>query len=218
MGLSLVSVLLLLGLAGVWIIETSSGLIEHNIVLTFIILVLASSLLIILVFPIFFRTAILNPLDRLLKGVKTANEGNLNLEVEVQYDDEIGYLTHSFNRMVRSLNDLTQALQDESSRLEQQVSERTKELSHANQRLILEVGERKNSEIMIDRQLQYQQAISSCSQSFLQVAEDQPERLQILNQALENLRTVTHASRAYIHQKFQDPELGPCVRIIAEVS
>jgi signal transduction histidine kinase/HAMP domain-containing protein len=216
-GLSLVSVLLILGLAGVWVIETSSGLLEHNIVVTFIILVVASSLLIILGFPIFFRTAIINPLDRILKGVKTANEGNLNIEVEVQHDDEIGYLTHSFNRMVSSLNDLTQALQEESVRLEQQVDERTEELSTANKQLSSEVEERKATETMLDRQLHYQQAISACSQSLLQVALNGTSQLQILNQALENLRTAAQASRAYIHQKFEDPELGPCVRILAEV-
>jgi signal transduction histidine kinase len=217
-GLSLISVLLILGLAGVWIIETTPELIEHDIVLTFIILVLASSLLIIIMFPLFFRTAIINPLDKLLKGVKTANEGNLNIVVEVQHDDEIGFLTHSFNRMVKSLSDLTQALQDESVRLEQQVSERTKELSNANQLLFMEIEERKAVEKMLDRQLQYQQAISSCSQSLLCTAVDFREQQQLLNQALEYLRIAAKASRAYIHQIYQDPAQDPRMRILAEVS
>ena len=111
-GISLVTVLLILGFGGIWVYQRMPGLPEHQLVLIFISLVLLSSLLIILVFPFFFRTTLLDPLDKLLKGVTTANDGDLNVQVAVQYDDEIGFLTRSFNRMLKTMRDLTVDLQD----------------------------------------------------------------------------------------------------------
>lgn len=52
-GISMVSVLLILGLAGVWLYHANTGLDEHSLVSTFITLVLISSLLILLIFPFF---------------------------------------------------------------------------------------------------------------------------------------------------------------------
>ncbi len=69
-GISLVSVLLIMGFAGVTLYHTNPGLDEHSLVSTFITLVLISSILIILTFPLFFRTALLDPLARLLRGLR----------------------------------------------------------------------------------------------------------------------------------------------------
>ena len=215
-GISLVSVLLILGLAGVSVVEANPGLDEHSLVLTLIVLVLISSLLIILIFPYFFRTTLLDPLEKLLGGVKTANEGDLNVQVSVQYDDEIGFLTDSFNRMISSLNQATQALRNESSVLEKLVAERTIELQKVNQLLISENIERKNAEARLDQQLRYEKALAGCSRSLLFAIENEESQQQVLNQALEYLRTGAQASRAYIFRNFEHPDLGPCMGILAE--
>ena len=117
-GISLVTVLLILGLASVWFVLNSSDTQVHRVVLTFIFLVRLSSLLILILYPLFFRSTLLDPLDRLLNGVRAANDGDLDIHVGVQYEDEIGFITHSFNRMVSSLNVATRALKNESLKLE----------------------------------------------------------------------------------------------------
>lgn len=217
LGLSLSSILLILGFAGVWV-YTLAGPQGNIIVLIFIALVLLSSVLLIIIFPVFYRTALLDPLNELLKGVKKANEGNLKVQVDVQYDDEIGFLTQSFNRMISSLNEATIQLKDRSRYLESEISQRTRELTETNLKLEAENREREKAEAKLNRQLRYQQSISSCSQTLLQVANDSAEQRQILNQALEHLRTAARASRAYVHQIYQNSEPGLFIRILAEAS
>lgn len=215
-GITLVSVLLILGLAGVWVYESNPGLTEHSLVSTFIALVLISSLLIILVFPTLLRTVLLDPIEKLLKGVKAANDGDLNVQVAVQYDDEIGFLTQSFNHMVSSLAEATQSLKNESIILERQVTERTIELRGLNQQLISENMERKEAQAMLDRQLHYEQALAGCSRSLLMPADSEISQQVALNQALDRLRSAAQVSRAYIFRNIPDPDLGPCMGILAE--
>ncbi len=215
-GISLASVLLILGLAGVWVYHAIPGVDEHSLVSTFITLVLLSSLLIILIFPFFFRTALLDPLERLLKGVKLANEGDLNVQVAVQYDDEIGYLTQSFNRMIDSLNEATEALRNKSAIFERQVAERTVELRELNQQLISENIERSEAQALLDRQLRYEHALAGCSQSLLTTADNEESQQLALNQALEQLRSGAQVSRAYVFRNILDNNLGLCMGILAE--
>ncbi len=54
-------------------------------------------------FRIFFLGAFIRPLRRLINGVSRVNEGDLSVEVPVTVEDEIGYLSRSFNNMVSSL-------------------------------------------------------------------------------------------------------------------
>lgn len=64
---------------------------------------LIAALGIVALFPLFFRLHLTGPLDRLLAGVRAVNAGDLSASVKPEFDDEIGYLAVSFNRMVRSL-------------------------------------------------------------------------------------------------------------------
>jgi nitrate/nitrite-specific signal transduction histidine kinase len=215
-GISLVTVLLILGLASVWIILNIPGEQVHATVLAFIFLVLLSSLLIIFLFPLFFNSTLLRPLNRLLQGVRAADDGNLDIQVEVQYEDEIGLITQSFNRLISSLKVATQELKNESALLERQIGERTAELCETNEQLISENLQRKEAQARLDRQLRYEQALSGCSQSLLMIADDEESQLQTLTQALEQLRAGAQASRAYVFRNIPDPELGPCMGILAE--
>lgn len=215
-GLSLVSTLLILGLASVLFYLGIPGPQTSNWVVMFVFLILFSSLLIIGLFPIFFRYMLLRPLDQLLKAVRTANGGDLTVQIPVQYEDEIGFLTRSFNNMVGSLNNATQALKNESINLEKQVAERTRQLSTSNEQLVREIGERKNAEATLDRQLRFQQALAGFSQSLLVVAESESMQQEVLTTALEHLRSGTEASRAYVHRRIHDPKLGWCFQAFAE--
>jgi signal transduction histidine kinase/HAMP domain-containing protein len=216
-GISMVSVLLILGFAGVTLFHTIPGLDEHSLVSTFITLVLLSSALIILFFPVFFRTSLLDPLAKLLRGVKSANDGDLSVQVPVQYVDEIGFLTQSFNHMIHALNEATQTLKNETAMLEKRVAERTEELYKSNQLLISENAERKEAQAKVDRQLRYEEALANCSRSLLLIAPDDHSKQRVLEIALEHLRIGVYASRAYIFRNFEDSDLGLCVGMQAEV-
>ncbi|BDA80460.1 serine phosphatase [Leptospira kobayashii] len=91
--------------------------------------ILAIVLVVLLViFPLFFRATLVNPLYSLLSGVEKVNQGNLEVEIPIQVNDEIGYLAESFNGMVTSIRDARRELQDYAENLEAKVKERTKEL------------------------------------------------------------------------------------------
>lgn len=75
----------------------------HEHALLLVVLILVSSLAVVLLFPFFFRTNLLEPLNHLLEGVRHVNAGRRDVLVPVQYSDEIGFLTGSFNNMVATI-------------------------------------------------------------------------------------------------------------------
>ena len=66
-------------------------------------LILGATTLILISFPLFFGISLVRPLDALLAGVRQVNAGQLDVVVPVRVEDEIGFLSHSFNGMVQSL-------------------------------------------------------------------------------------------------------------------
>ena len=87
-----------------------------------IFLVLLAGILMVLIgFRVFFFGALVKPLDTLLEGVELVNVGDLTVSVPVKVQDEIGFLTDSFNMMVATVK-------DGRDNLEQKVADRTREL------------------------------------------------------------------------------------------
>ncbi len=80
-------------------------------------------------FPLFFRGALVSPLNDLLSGVEMVNAGDLTVKVPVKVQDEVGFLATSFNHMVHSIADAREQLQDYANNLEEKVKERTAELN-----------------------------------------------------------------------------------------
>lgn len=79
-------------------------------------------------FPLFFRINLVNPLGVLLRGVEEVNNKNLDVEIPVHVQDEIGFLSKSFNDMVTSIRLAHRKLEDYATTLEDKVKERTREL------------------------------------------------------------------------------------------
>ncbi|NOX64144.1 MAG: HAMP domain-containing protein [Chloroflexi bacterium] len=90
----------------------------HRLFLPLAYVVGLSSLFIVLFFPVFFRFNLLSPLERLLQGIREINSGNLDVSMPVQFHDEIGFLTESFNDMASELNKRSVALQKRAEGLE----------------------------------------------------------------------------------------------------
>ncbi len=82
---------------------------------------------ILTVFPLFYKSNLVAPLQRLVDGVKQAESGDLSVQVAVSYNDEIGYVTNTFNSMTGQLHSLL-------TNLEQLVEERTKDLQDSQER------------------------------------------------------------------------------------
>ena len=75
-------------------------------------LMLVATLIILTLFPLFFTTSLVRPLENLLGGMSEVNQGRRDVNVHVANADEIGFLTESFNHMVDSLRE-TDRLKDE---------------------------------------------------------------------------------------------------------
>ncbi len=113
----------------------------HDLSISLFYLIVGSTLFILIAFPLFLQNRLVTPLNRLLSGVKQVNQGNLNLSLPSQYNDEIGFLTRSFNSMVQSIqkanqvkDELNIALQESNDKLEHRVQIRTAELLEAKQK------------------------------------------------------------------------------------
>ncbi len=85
--------------------------------------------MVLIVFPLFFRGSLVNPLTELLEGVTKVNRGNLDVRVPIHVQDEIGFLAASFNSMVSSIREARDQLRDYANNLEEKVKERTAELN-----------------------------------------------------------------------------------------
>ena len=85
----------------------------------------------------FLMSRFLNqPLRTLIAGTHRVAQGDLDFQIPIRSEDEIGVLASSFNQMTRDLKLAKTSLTEWGNRLEQLVSERAQELANAQQQLI----------------------------------------------------------------------------------
>ncbi|MEZ4708383.1 MAG: ATP-binding protein [Caldilineaceae bacterium] len=94
-------------------------------------LTIISALIILIGFPLCFRVFLIRPLNALTTGVRAVNQGDLQVRIPHYFDDELGFLTQSFNGMVDSVRSSREQLQQLNVGLEQRVAERTEQLALA---------------------------------------------------------------------------------------
>ncbi len=95
----------------------------HLITSKLIWLILISTISIIILIPLFLNQSIIKPVMRLLEGVKSIENNNYNIKIDISYEDEIGIVTRNFNRMVQSIS-------QSKNTLETLVAKRTSELEN----------------------------------------------------------------------------------------
>ncbi|MFQ5571351.1 MAG: sigma 54-interacting transcriptional regulator, partial [Rhodothermales bacterium] len=75
----------------------------HAKMVPFVYVILASTLFILIFFPLLFRVSLIKPIGTLLQSVRRIDKGDLDVRVPVRVNDEIGVLADNFNRMTTSL-------------------------------------------------------------------------------------------------------------------
>lgn len=85
-------------------------------------------------FPWVIRSSMLKPIQRLIHGIQNLNAEHFSPPIEVLHQDEIGFLTRSFNEMSTSLRIAAAEVQKHRDHLEHLVAERTVELEAEIQR------------------------------------------------------------------------------------
>lgn len=99
----------------------------HRAMLLLTALAAVVTLLTVLGVPLLLKRSVFRPLESVLRGVRQVDEGNLNVNVPVTFEDEIGQLTNSFNRMVAEVRNTVVLLED-------RVAARTVELARSEAR------------------------------------------------------------------------------------
>lgn len=84
---------------------------------------LGTMMIVLLGIPLLFQGFLVRPLDRLLRAMRRFRDGDLERQLEVSFNDEIGYLTESFNEMARAQHDLVNTLEEQVARRSAQVAE-----------------------------------------------------------------------------------------------
>ena len=100
----------------------------HVVGLKVLYILIFALILVVVGTPIFLSGTLINPLNALLEGLRKVKKGNLDITNPVKVQDEIGFLSNSFNTMVRSIKESKNKLEDYAEHLEEKVEERTKEL------------------------------------------------------------------------------------------
>ena len=97
-------------------------------------LVLLVSLLCIIGFPLMFQFIIIKPLRALVDGVRQVEAGNLDVEVPITDEDEIGEVTRNFNQMVAAVRDVELVLETEVVKRTQELAESQRQLGAVEER------------------------------------------------------------------------------------
>ncbi len=117
----------------------------HNFLASLASAVVVSSFAFLAGAALILNHGLARPLNSLLKGVQNYNKGQRDRVIPVQSNDEIGFLTESFNTMGGELNTLI-------SSLEQRVVERTQDLALANDQLRSEMDARAAAQAQVVEQ------------------------------------------------------------------
>lgn len=90
----------------------------------------------ILLIALILFFAIYVPTKKLRKGTEMVAEGNLDYRIDLDRNDELGMLAHSFNRMAENLKEADQEVRAWSKTLEQRVQEKSQELEEMHRGMV----------------------------------------------------------------------------------
>lgn len=104
--------------------------------LIFILFTVIAIICFVLILAFFLHRLVTNPVKQLVSGTKKVALGDLDVEIPVKTEDEIGQLAVSFNHMIKDLRKANGEIQSWNIELERKIEERTKKLTLARAKLI----------------------------------------------------------------------------------
>lgn len=113
--------------------------------------ILVAFLAVTLIITYIVATTVTRPLAKLLKVSKAVAQGDLDQQVQVRNNDEVGMLATTFNSMIQAIRERDSELRKAHDELEARVQARTAELSSLNQKLNEEIIERTRAELELER-------------------------------------------------------------------
>ncbi len=120
--------------------QSRKVLVTQSIANIAIIIFLSASIYIV------FRFSALRPIKNLASGSERVAAGKLNEPVTVYANDELGYLSETFNSMMKTIDSNLTEVTHHREHLEKEVTQRTAALEKANMLLMTEVIERERAE------------------------------------------------------------------------
>jgi two-component system NtrC family sensor kinase len=94
------------------------------------------SVILLLIILYFITSSITKPLLQMVSATNKIAKGDLNHKVDIDFQDEIGQLSHSFNQMTENLKKANEKLVLWGKTLEKRVEERTQELREMQNSLV----------------------------------------------------------------------------------
>ncbi len=138
----------------------------ENTVIALIIVVAGFLLLVGTSLFLFIRHSVLQPIRRFTGAIGEMNTGNLSVRIDIDSEDEIGFLAGAFNGMTENLQKSQAALQQSHDELEEKVNLRTRGERRRTEQLrtINEVGRKISSYLSLDELLVF--VVSSLKETF----------------------------------------------------
>jgi two-component system NtrC family sensor kinase len=119
---------------GMSLVDVDNDLKRNRLI--FIVFTLVAIICVSLILAVFLHKLVTKPVKQLVSATKKVAMGNLNVELPVKSNDEIGHLAISFNRMTQDLKKANQEIQSWNIELEKKVEERTRKLRMTREQLI----------------------------------------------------------------------------------
>ncbi|MBD3257318.1 HAMP domain-containing protein, partial [candidate division GN15 bacterium] len=89
-----------------------------------------------IVMVIFIVSAVTKPVTELVEATDQISRGDLSTQVQIDQRDEIGHLAVTFNRMIESLKQSRDEIEQYNRTLEEKIIERTRQLEEAQEQLV----------------------------------------------------------------------------------
>lgn len=181
-----------------------------------IVSIVGISFILILLAGYFFAHWISDPISQISALATQVASGDLSVKSKINRRDEIGVLSESFNRMVDSLNQSKQQLENYNQELEKQVSKRTLELAELNadldQRIHEEVAKSKKQEAL----LIHQSRSAAMGEMIGAIAHQWRQPLNALGLVLQNLNL--HYQMGRLDDGFMTSSMEKSDRLIQKMS
>ncbi|HJP17532.1 MAG: hypothetical protein CMD96_04165 [Gammaproteobacteria bacterium] len=126
------------------VVEESTKVFSYSTYMT------AMLILVAIAIAIYFSKVLVRPVLAIASAAEEVSQGNMDVQVKVDANNEIGFLAQTFQEMIFKLNKRTGELKRAYAEMEQKVEDRTKELRYSEERISAILESASNSIVTIN--------------------------------------------------------------------